>query len=70
MASFVVDTVDATGAGDCFAGAAIARLVAGDALLDAVRYANAAAALTTTAYGAIGAIPNRDRVKAFLAAQV
>ena len=70
MASFVVDTVDATGAGDCCAGAASARLVAGDALLDAVRYANAAAALTTTAYGAIAAIPNRDRVKAFLAAQV
>lgn len=70
MASFAVDTVDATGAGDCFAGATIARLVAGDALLDAVRYANAAAALTTTAYGAIAAIPARDRVKAFLAAQV
>lgn len=70
MASFVVDTVDATGAGDCFAGAMIARLVAGDALLDAARYANAAAALTTTAYGAIAAIPNRDTVKAFLMSRV
>lgn len=70
MASFAVDTVDATGAGDCFAGAAVARLVAGDALLDAARYANAAAALTTTAYGAIAAIPPRDRVRAFLAAQI
>ena len=70
MASFVVETVDATGAGDCFAGALIARLVAGDALLDAARYANAAAALTTTAYGAIAAIPDRDAVKAFLMSRV
>jgi len=70
MASFAVESVDATGAGDCFAGAMIARLVAGDALLDAARYANAAAALTTTAYGAIAAIPNRDAVKAFLASCV
>ncbi len=70
MASFVVDTVDATGAGDCFAGAAVARLVAGDALLDAVRYANAAAALTTTGFGAIAAIPNRDAVKSFLLSRV
>ena len=33
------------GAGDAFAGALGARLAAGDALLDAARYANAAAAL-------------------------
>lgn len=41
----VVDAVDATGAGDCFAGALLARLAAGDTTMDAVRYANAAAAL-------------------------
>ena len=39
-------------------------------MLDAVRYANAAAALTTTAFGAITAIPNRDTVKAFLLSRV
>ena len=70
MASFPVDTVDATGAGDCFAGATIARLAMGDLLLDAVRYANAAAALTTTQFGAINAIPRRDTVKAFLSSRV
>lgn len=70
MASFPVDTVDATGAGDCFAGATIARLAMGDLLLDAVRYANAAAALTTTQFGAITAIPGRDTVKAFLLSRV
>ena len=70
MASFPVDTVDATGAGDCFAGATIARMAMGDLMFDAVRYANAAAALTTTAYGAITAIPSRDTVKTFLLSRV
>jgi 2-dehydro-3-deoxygluconokinase len=70
MASFPVDAVDATGAGDCFAGALVARLVSGDALLDAVRYASAAAAITTTKYGAIAAIPDRDAVKKFLLSRV
>ncbi len=70
MASFPVDTLDATGAGDCFAGAVIARMAMGDLMLDAVRYANAAAALTTTEFGAIAAIPVRDVVKAFLLSRV
>ncbi len=70
MASYPVDVVDATGAGDCFAGAAIARMAMGDLMLDAVRYANAAAALTTTAFGAIAAIPRRDTIKAFLLSRV
>jgi 2-dehydro-3-deoxygluconokinase len=70
MASFPVDTVDATGAGDCFAGATVARMAMGDLMLDAVRYANAAAAITTTGFGAIAAIPRRDVVKAFLMSRV
>lgn len=64
----VVDAVDATGAGDCFAGALLARLSAGDAMLDAVGYANAAAALTTTGYGAVAPIPRPAQVRAFMAA--
>ncbi len=70
MASYPIDAVDATGAGDCFAGAMIARMVLGDMLLDAVRYANAAAALTTIAFGAMAAIPRRDTVKSFLLSRV
>ncbi len=70
MASFPVDSVDATGAGDCFAGAVISRMAMGDLTLDAVRYANAAAAITTTAFGAIAAIPRREVVKAFLLSRV
>jgi 2-dehydro-3-deoxygluconokinase len=70
MASFPIDVVDTTGAGDAFAGAMVARLVHGDALVDAVRYANAAAAITATKYGAIAGIPNRDAVKQFLLSRV
>lgn len=65
-----VSAVDATGAGDCFAGALLARLALGDALMDAARYANAAAALTTTGYGAVAPIPRPDQVARLLAASV
>lgn len=61
-----VTAVDATGAGDCFAGSLLARLVAGDDLLVAARYANAAAALTTTGYGAVAPIPRAGQVWALL----
>jgi len=63
---FRVDAVDATGAGDCFAGALIARLVAGDDVFAAARYANAAAGLTTTGYGAVAPIPRPDAVRKLL----
>jgi len=62
-----VEAVDATGAGDCFDGAFIARIAAGDSIPDAARYANAAAALTTTGYTAIDPIPRPAAVKAMLA---
>ena len=45
--------VDATGAGDTFGGAFVARLVAGDTPIDAARYAGVAAALSTEGYGAV-----------------
>jgi 2-dehydro-3-deoxygluconokinase len=61
-----VDAVDATGAGDCFAGALLARLVQGDDTATALDYANAAAALTTTGFGAVAPIPRPDQVRAFL----
>ncbi|MBS0326238.1 MAG: sugar kinase [Proteobacteria bacterium] len=57
-----VDAVDATGAGDCFDGAFLARIAAGDAPVDAARYANAAAALATTGYGAVAPLPRADAV--------
>ena len=69
VAGHAVEAVDATGAGDCFAGALLARLAAGDETLVAVRYANAAAALTTTGFGAVAPIPRPDAVRALLAAR-
>ena len=61
-----VTPVDTTGAGDCFCGALAAALAAGTPLADAVRYAVAAAALSTTGPGARGALPDDDAVRAAL----
>jgi 2-dehydro-3-deoxygluconokinase len=61
-----VKAVDGTGAGDCFCGAALARLAAGDSLVEAARYGNAAAALKTTGYGAVAPIPSPRAVRALL----
>jgi 2-dehydro-3-deoxygluconokinase len=63
----VVNAVDATGAGDCFGGAFIARLVAGDDPFAAAHYANAAAALSTQGFGAVAPIPDRAAVERALA---
>ncbi|MBU9518502.1 sugar kinase [Burkholderia multivorans] len=63
VSGFAVEAVDATGAGDCFGGAFVARIVAGDDPFAAARYANAAAALSTTGYGAVAPIPRRDAVE-------
>jgi 2-dehydro-3-deoxygluconokinase len=55
--------VDATGAGDCFGGSFIARLVAGDSIAAAGRYAGVAAALSTEGYGAVAPIPRAEAVR-------
>ena len=67
VAGHRVHAVDATGAGDCFDGAFARRLIAGDPPLAAARYANAAAALATTGYGAVAPLPRHADVAAFLA---
>ena len=61
-----VRAVDATGAGDCFDGAFNVRLLAGDDAFAAARYANAAAALATTGFGAVAPLPNDGAVRALL----
>ncbi len=67
IAGHRVDALDATGAGDCFAGALLARLALGDELRQATHYANAAAALSTLGYGAIAPIPRAEDVLRLLA---
>lgn len=61
-----VTPVDATGAGDTFDGSFLARLLAGDDLQSAARYANVAAALSTQGYGAVTPIPRQADVLAVL----
>ena len=62
--AFPVKAVDATGAGDTFCGSFLARILAGDAVEDAARYASVAAALKCTGYGAVGPIPAAAAVRA------
>jgi len=69
IAPFPCKPVDATGAGDVFGGAFVARLIAGDALADAGRYAAAAAALSTEGWGAVAPIPRASAVRAALEAR-
>ena len=66
IAGHKVAAVDATGAGDTFAGAFLAEHVAGRSAFEAAAYANAAAALSTTGYGAVAPIPRRPAVEKLL----
>lgn len=66
IAGHAVNCVDATGAGDCFAGALLARMAAGDDFWEGLRYANAAAALATTGFGAVAPLPRPDAVRRLL----
>lgn len=67
VAGHRVHAIDATGAGDTFDGSFLARLLAGDDLAAAARYANVAAALSTTGYGAVTPIPRAAAVRAEMA---
>jgi len=58
-----VKAVDATGAGDVFGGAFVTRILHGDDLETAGRYAAVAAALSTTGYGAVDPIPTASKVQ-------
>lgn len=55
-----VTAVDTTGAGDAFAGALCARLLKGDSLVEAARYAARVGAFAVTGAGAQASYPDRD----------
>jgi ribokinase len=61
------NVIDTIGAGDTFSGALGAALARGEALEAAVRWANAAAALSVTGRGALGGMPDRALVERLLA---
>ena len=63
---FEVESVDTTAAGDVFNGALAVALAEGSSLTDAVRFANAAAALAVTKLGAQPSAPTREEIQGLL----
>lgn len=63
---FQVNAVDTTAAGDVFNGALSVALTEGQSLDMAVRFANAAAALSVTKPGAQPSAPHRSEIEGFL----
>ncbi|MFJ4653443.1 ribokinase [Nocardia sp. NPDC088792] len=59
-----VDSVDSTGAGDCYVGALATALAEGQSLEAAVVFATAAAALAVQRTGTHSAYPGRERIAA------
>lgn len=62
---YPVDPVDTTGAGDAFTAGAVDALTRGESLAETLAFANAVAATTTTAPGAMTALPAREEVERF-----
>ncbi len=63
---FPVEIVNTVGAGDSFASGLIARRLAGDSWVDAVRYGNACGAICVTRHGCSLAMPTSGDVAEFL----
>jgi len=63
---FKVEAVDTTAAGDVFNGTLAVGLAEGMSLVEAARFANAAAALSVTRLGAQPSAPTRSEIESFL----
>jgi ribokinase len=64
--AFGVDARDTTAAGDVFNGGLAVALAEGRPMTEALRFANAAAAISVTRLGAQASVPTRTEVEAFL----
>jgi ribokinase len=64
--AFPVTPVDTTAAGDAFVAALTVAMAGGLSLVDALRWGNAAGALTATRLGAQTSLPSRSEVEALL----
>ncbi|MEM6281717.1 MAG: PfkB family carbohydrate kinase [Chloroflexota bacterium] len=67
VAGFQKRPVDVRGAGDVFSAALAVALAEGQALTDAIRFANAAGALSVTLRGSVAGAPSRAAVDALVA---
>jgi ribokinase len=63
--AFEVETIDSTAAGDTFCGALVAQLSKGIHIVEAIRFATAAAALCVTRIGAQPSIPKENDIRNF-----
>ena len=61
--TYKVEAVDTTGAGDTFNAAFAVALAEGKSIQDSVRFANRAASLSVTKFGAQGGMPTRNEVE-------
>jgi sulfofructose kinase len=68
--AFPVHAIDTTGAGDVFRGGFIYALVHGQSIGQALRTANAAAAVSCTRLGALNGVPSLAEVRELMAANV
>ncbi len=64
--TYKVEAVDTTGAGDTFNAAFAVALAEGKPLQESIRFANRAASLSVTKFGAQGGMPTRDEVEVSL----
>jgi ribokinase len=64
--SFPITPVDTTASGDAFNGALAVALAKGQSIMEAVRYANAAGAITATRPGAQPSLPTREELDQFM----
>ncbi|WP_209947525.1 ribokinase [Paenibacillus sp. 1182] len=61
--TYKVEAIDTTGAGDTFNAAFAVALAEGNSLADSVKFANRAASLSVTKFGAQGGMPTRREVE-------
>jgi len=64
--AFKVESVDTTAAGDSFCGALAVAIAEGKGMREAIRFASACAAISTTRLGAQPSLPRREEVEEFL----
>lgn len=64
--AFKMEVIDTTGAGDAFNGGLAYALASGQRLEEAIKYANAVAALSVIKIGTAPAMPTKEDVMAFL----